>query len=138
MSKRWGSSHPSLSKLPVARLVTTSVPAGNSTSRYSMSSAATLAVARTAPRWRIVSSTAPAARSGSAPSRSHWSGYPLRRATEQASWLRVVSVPAMSTASVIITNSSVVSRSPSSSAAMRSLRRSSAGRLRRASTMART
>ena len=56
---------------------------------------------------RIVSSTAPAASSGSSASSAHWSGCSANSATEQASWLRVVSVPAMSTASVIITSSSV-------------------------------
>ena len=42
------------------------------------------------------------------PNNAHWSGYSLKRATAHASWLRVVSVPAMSTASVIITSSAVL------------------------------
>ena len=52
-------------------------------------------------------------------------------ATAQPSWLRVVSVPPTMTALTIITSSSLLSLSPASSAAIRSVSRSSAGLLRR-------
>ena len=79
------------------------------------------------------SSTARAASSGCSASSAHWSGWPANRATVQPSWLRVVSVPPTMTASTIETSSDGLRRSPSSSAAIRAVRRSSAGRERRSS-----
>ena len=64
---------------------------------------------------------------GCSASSAHWSGCSANSATQQASWLRVVSVPAMRTASASMTSSSLDSRSPASSMAMRALSRSSAG-----------
>ena len=80
----------------------------------------------------MVSSTARWARSGRSASSAHWSGYSAKRARAQASWLRVVSVPAMSTATARETSSSLESRSPASSMAMSTLSRSSPGVVRRA------
>ena len=61
------------------------------------------------------SSTARPASSGRSARSAHCSGCSVKRATEQASWFRVVSVPAMSTACASIAISSVESRSPSCS-----------------------
>ena len=60
-----------------------------------------------------------------------------RSAMQQASWLRVVSVPAIRTASASMTSSSVESRSPASSTAISALRRSEPGSWRRRSTSGR-
>ena len=76
----------------------------------------------------MASSTARGASSGRSASSAHWSGCSANSARAQASWLRVVSVPAMSTATASETSSSVDSRSPASSMAMRSLSRSWRGR----------
>ena len=138
MSKVWGSGHTSGSKLAAARLVATSVPAGNRTSRYSMSSDGDAGGAahgaevahRLLDRLRC--------ELGLLGEQRPLVGVLGEERDAQASWLRVVSVPAMSTASVIITSSSVDSRSPASSAAIRSLSRSSAGCERRSSIIART
>ena len=67
------------------------------------------------------------ASSGRSASIAHWSGWSQNTCTAAASWLRVVSVPASSTASAIISSSSWVSRSPSSSAAISADSRSSRG-----------
>ena len=99
-----------------------------------MSSVANRAVPRTAPSTRMLSSVARAASSGRPASSLHWSGCSVNKATVHASWLRVVSVPPTSTATAMLSSSSVSSRSPASSAAIRSVNRSSAGVTRRRST----
>ena len=96
-----------------------------------MSSDAKRIVPPTAPENRKTSSTARCAREGSLPSSAHCSGYSANKASARPNWLRVVSVPPTMTASTIIVSSSVLSLSPASSAAMRSVMRSSAGTERR-------
>ena len=56
------------------------------------------------------------ASSGCWASRAHWSGWSHSTCTAAASWLRVVSVPAISRVAASMVSSSAVSRSPSSSA----------------------
>ena len=125
MSNRSRSWYTAGSRLAAAVLAMTSMPAGKVKPPSSTSSTAVRIVVKMTGEYRIASSTAFGASSGCSASRAHWSGCSQKTSTAAASWLRVVSVPAISSVAASISSSSWVKRSPSTSARIMSDSRSS-------------